>query len=608
MGAVLLACVLSYFNALSNGFVYDDTVQILQNPRIRDYREIPKALTTNFWDFGGGKSNYYRPMQTLLYMACYYAFGLDPLAYHLFNLALHGAVSILVFLLGLRLVGDWRFALLGGLLFAVHPIHTESVTWVAGITDVSSTLFVLLSFLLYARAQAEPGFGLVARVGSLGAFALALLSKEVALVLPLLLVLYQHFGPPRHREQSLRARVLQYVPHWVVLALYAALRIRLLGHFVVQHQELPLHWTQWAGAEAVLLARYLWKSLVPVDLKAFHVFYPPAALWDWQVLVSAAACFGFAFLVFFFWSRGHFLPAFALAWMGISLAPVLNITAIGRNVFAERYLYLPTVGLSLFAGWSALRLWKRGAELRTPAAVAFGIVLVLFTLQTAARNRDWRDNFSLYSKTVQQSPDAVLMRMFLGNEYFLRGDRRSARAQYEAAVALERAQNLQWNPVLAHEVSFVYNNLGFLNFEQGRVEEAERFFRLALEREPKNLDAINNLAAVLSRSKRYEEALRLFHQALAMVESDHHTETLHYNLALIYRDLGRLEEALREFQETLRIAPHSPEAYLEASKILAALQREREAMDYVARGLSFAPRDAALLQQKSELELRLSAR
>ena len=207
---LLLLAFLPYLNSLADGFVYDDQFQVVANPYVHSFRYLGRIFGGTVWTFQGvgGISNYYRPMMTLAYLACYKLFGPIPFGFHLLNVILHAGVVLLLFAVTRRLFGDHRLALVAAGLFAIHPIHTESVSWIAGVTDLELAFFFLLTFLLYlGLPQAEAsGKGLQRQLLVLGAYVLALLSKEQALVLPAVAAAYEHFYREDRRETAWTAK------------------------------------------------------------------------------------------------------------------------------------------------------------------------------------------------------------------------------------------------------------------------------------------------------------------------------------------------------------------------------------------------------------------
>src|SRR5690242_19851439 len=195
---LILLASLPYLNTLANGFVYDDRDQVLENPYIHSFRYIAKIFGSTVWTFQGaqGVSNYYRPLMTFAYLISYKICGRLPFGFHLVNLVLHVAVVLLLFVLTERLFQDRLLSLIAAGLFALHPIHTESVAWIAAITDLELSLFFLLTFLLYLRLpgpQPPNRRYWLSYAFMLLTYGLALLSKEQALVLPALIIVYEHF-------------------------------------------------------------------------------------------------------------------------------------------------------------------------------------------------------------------------------------------------------------------------------------------------------------------------------------------------------------------------------------------------------------------------------
>src|SRR5579864_3273116 len=190
---LFLLAFLPYVNTLFNQFVYDDGFQVVGNPYAHSFKYLRQIFTTTVWSFLGaqGVSNYYRPMMTLGYLLTYQVAGLTPFTYHLVNVLLNGIVVWLVFAILRKLSGE-RVALIAAGLFALHPIHTEPVAWIAAVTDLELAIFYLATFLLYLKLPDARNKSL-ARAAMCGCFILSLLSKEQAMTLPVLAVLFEHF-------------------------------------------------------------------------------------------------------------------------------------------------------------------------------------------------------------------------------------------------------------------------------------------------------------------------------------------------------------------------------------------------------------------------------
>ena len=384
LGLLLLA-VVPYLNSVWGSFVYDDRLQVLGNPYAHSFRYLGKIFGTTVWTFQGaqGVSNYYRPLMTFAYLLCYKLFGPIPFGFHLFNLILHAAVVLLLFAVTEQLFGDRLVSLVVAGLFALHPVHTESVAWIAAITDLELTFFFLLTFYVYLRlagpateyselrrATSVVEAGSVIAVGDrprgvpwkmqaamLASYVLALLSKEQALVLPALATIYEHAYRGDRLATSLRTKIARYAALWIAAAIYIAFRIFVLGGFAPAIARPALSWTRVMLTAIALTGSYAWKLIWPAHLSAFYVFHENERFSDTAVLGGLLALIAGLNLFVWLWSRARPL-SFALVWMGITLAPVMNARWMPAGVFAERYLYLPSVGFCWLLGCAAVWLWR----------------------------------------------------------------------------------------------------------------------------------------------------------------------------------------------------------------------------------------------------------
>jgi tetratricopeptide (TPR) repeat protein len=540
MLVLLLLAVVPYVNTLTGGFVYDDRQQILENPYVHSFRYTGKIFASTVWTFQGaqGITNYYRPLMTLAYLLCYRLYGPIPFGFHLMSLALHAAIVLLVFAVCRRLFGDQLPALLAAGLFALHPIHTESVAWIAGITDLELSAFFLLTFLLYLRLGEQRTSSPLSIAALLAAYAFALLSKEQALVLPFLAAAYEHFYRPDRSTTPLASKLVRYVPLLALAAAYIAFRALALGGFAPSVSRPELTWTVVLWSALALIGQYLWKLIWPLQLSAFYVFHPSQRLGELQVLAGLAAVILCAALFGWLWRRER-SASFALLWMGATIAPVLNARWMPAGVFAERYLYLPSVGFCWLVSLAVTRAWRAGAAYHTAtrprawqqaAPIALGLVAVLYGVRTVHRNRDWRSDEVLYTKTLEQQPDAQIIRTNLGAIYFDRRDLAGAEREWLASLAPARPY------------ASTLNNLGLLRSRQERYDEAIAYFRRAISERPNYMSP-------------------------------------HKNLAKTYADMGQDQDAEREYRVAIDLSPLSSGARNEFAKFLLDRGRSAEAQE-----------------------------
>jgi tetratricopeptide (TPR) repeat protein len=627
----LVACAtLPYLNILFNGFVYDDDIQVIQNPYIRSFRYLPEIFTTNVWSFWvrHAVTNYYRPMMTLAYLFCYRLFGMRAYGFHLVSLLFHLLVVCLVFVLTERLTGDRVWAFVAAALFALHPVHTESVAWIAALTDLELTFFYLLTFGLFL-AVARPGGGrsepMVAAMG--GTFLLALLSKEQAMTLPALATVYEHFYREDRSETTTSQKLARYGLLWLVGVAYVLFRIHFLGALAPVENFPQLTPRGIALSAIALVGQYIGKLLWPVRLCAFYVFHPSTSTFDPRVLAGLLVLLALAALFLVCWRsrEGNVrFASFGIVWFFATLAPVLNAHWVAANVFTERYLYLPSVGAAWLVGLGASKLWSRAAPrpARQRALVLAGIALGgLFAARIVIRNRDWNNDIVLSTRTLDLSPDAAEILAALGEAYWQKGDLDKAesawrrwlarkpddpgalyrlgllanrRHQYAEAkdffqraieldpaaaephLSLAETYQLMRIPGLAEPQiraavalspldTRARNRLGQLLFDTGRPLEAEEQFRASVQSRPNAL-AYDFLGMFNIRRGAMGEAAHDFRAALSLEESDSYA---HFGLGDIYAAAGRKAEALSQYQAGLVEDPTNAQALAAVQKLRA---------------------------------------
>ncbi len=615
---LILCAVLPYTNILFNSFVYDDNTQVLNNPYVQSFRHLREIFTTTVWSYIGaqGVTNYYRPMMTFGYLLCHQFFG--PLAYgfHLASVLLHAATVCVLFLVTLQMYGDRRAAFVAAGLFALHPVHTESVAWVAAVTDLELTFFYLLTFGCFLRvARPAGGRSGPAQLATVSSFLLTLLSKEQALTLPVLATIYEHFYRDDRAATTWLQKLARYVLLWMLAIAYLLFRIRFFGALAPVLQISDLTWYQTLLSAVALVGQYFWKLLWPAELCAFYVFRRSASLLDPRVLAGLGVLLLAAVIVGALWRRAR-TASFGLVWLVVTLGPVLNPRWMAANVFTERYLYLPSVGFCWLAAWGCVRLWEKSAEgrpvWRKALLGALGLVAALYATRIVTRNRDWHDDVRLYTKTLAVAPNAYHIRNNLGTVYWRQGRVEAAQREWlealrlaprnaiilnnlglaettqkhyaEAVEYLQRAMRLKPNYTEPHlKLGTAYeemgrraeaelqlraavalsplnvearNRLGKLYFEAGRLGEAEEQFQRSVE-SAANWTAYDGLGDVYLRRGERGRAAQAFRDALALNPFDSHAR---FSLGELYAADGRIAEAIREYQAGLETDPANTQA------------------------------------------------
>ena len=624
LALLILLAILPYVNTLQNGFVYDDNHEVVTNPYIRSFSHTGEIFRTRILQHLGsrGATNYYRPISVFGFLICYQLFGLLPYGFHLVNLLLHAAIVCLLFGLSRSLFRDSWLAFAAAALFALHPIHTESVAWVSGVTDVELTLFYLAAFWFYvASARPHGGRSEAMQLGMIASFTLALLSKEQAATLPLAAMVYEHFYRENRALTVWRQKVSRYGVLWLLVVAYVLFRIRFFGAFAPVTLTQHVSWYEAMLSAASLAGDYLWKMVWPVRLIAFYPFHKTVSPLDLRFLAGVAGVAACALIFVALWKR-RLAISFGLVWFFLNLAPVLNSRWLGPNVFTERYLYLPSVGLCWVAGWGIVILWKAMSVRASIGRWAFGGLLALVALLAIARiftrNGDWLDDGTYYRVTLRDVPEAGSLRVNLGAVYWNHMQAAAAEREWKLALAAAPPSALLLNDLglvytdrkqydvaedyfrrsmlLRPNYTDAHLNLGRVYVAEGKSAEAELQLRAAVALEPLSIDTRNELggfyfaagrldaaasewqasAASIPNARAYDSlgdvalrqgqrdaADRDFRQAIALDNFDAHG---HFGLGAVFEAEGRAAEALAQFRAGLAVEPRNPEA-------LAALQR-----------------------------------
>jgi tetratricopeptide (TPR) repeat protein len=545
---IIVASFAVYFNTLRNGFVYDDTPQVVQNPWIRDIRFIPEIFSTNVWAFQATSTNYYRPLMHISYMVSYHLFGLAPWGFHMVNILLHAGVSVLVFLISSCLLRaanpsaspfSRTLPFIAAVLFALHPIHTEVVAWVGGVMDLSFTLFFLLALYLYILSSEKGAHQKGIYLFSVASFFLSTLCKEPALTFPFILVAYDYaFSREAVRPLDYLKR---YLPYLGAAAVYFIMRVNALGGFapVRRHSELGL--SDYLINVFPLFRQYLQKLLLPVHLNAYHVFSPISSLLEPNGLLSLAVTMAFVVAVLLAMKKNR--PVFfALVLVLVPLLPALYIPGAGENTFAERYLYLPSFGFVLLVALLAGRVVLREPRWTVPLAVAFALVTIPYFLGTVQRNGVWKDDERLWRDVVEKSPDSAVSHYNLASALNSRGRVDEAIGEYRTAIRLQPA-------------AVAYKSLGAAYEAKGLIFEAVEQYQLAVRLQPGDADAHSLLAAAYADSGSLDKAIEHFRIAAQLLPDSANAQ---YDLGRAYLEKGWPAEAIPHLEAAVRLNSDSP--------------------------------------------------
>lgn len=535
---ITVTSVALYANTLLNGFVYDDYATIVNNGFIADLHNLSKLFTNEY--FIHSKELSYRPVVTFTYFADHFIFDLKPWGFHLTNVLIHTANGLILYVFltmlmnklaiedsGLRTstVRDkllLNLPFLISLLFISHPAMTEAVNAISFREDLLVFFFYISALTLYLAIRAEVDFkplsmGIIYLISCL-LYMMALFSKEMAATLPLITCCYEWlYGNGRKR---LRSIFNKYNLGLIFITMaYIYLRFYLLYSPIEGEIEAWIFFERILSLPSLIIY-YLKLIIFPLSLTTQHTFAPIKSLFTIALIVPLSFIVLIVFMAFS--QRTNKVVSFGLSFFLITMIPVYNIVPIA-NPFAERYLYLPSIGVLMIGGslYTLIRGDKYGSiKAGKPyISVIFFIIISIYFINTIKRNTVWRDDYSLWANTVNNK------------------------------IESDRA----------------YNNLGIAYGKQGRYDEAMKVFLTVLRHNSTNVEAHNNVGLIYFKTGMLDEAIKEFNIALSLDPS--YSEG-HYNLGIVYLDKGLKEKAVKEFQNVLKTSPD----FLPARQALQAIK------------------------------------
>jgi len=615
-GAALVALVLGlYAPVWQHEFVdYDDNVYVTENPFVQ------RGLTASSvaWAFTATRAANWHPLTWLSHMLDVEIYGRAPAGHHLTSVLLHAANALLLWLALRSMTGRFWPSLLVAALFAAHPLRVESVAWVAERKDVLAGLFFMAALLAYGVHARNPRPATYSMV--LCSFALGLLAKPMVVTLPCLLLLLDLWPLRRLRNgrQTLRALVLEKVP---LMALSAAAAVVTLvaqerGGAMRGGETWPLAARLANGAVAYVA--YLWKTVWPAKLACF---YPhPASTADGSLFPSAlGAALLLAILTVLAFAGARRRPHLTVGWLWYlgTLVPVIGLVQVGSQAMADRYAYLPLIGIYIAGAWSLGELVCRRPGSRAIVVVAVAVALVALSVVTRLQIGHWKNGHALFEHAIRVTRHNYVAHNNLGGAYEAQGDLDNAARHFREALriradfpvahnnlglvlvregdltsAIERFERaIALDPAYAE----AHSNLGTALERRGDLAGALEHLARALTLDPAQAEAHGNLGVVLERRGDLARAAAHYERAL---ELDPDFAEAHSNLGNLLLGRGDLAEARRRYEAALRLRPEFAEGHNNLAFVLARSGNHREALTHYRRALSLRP---ALLPAASGL-------
>ncbi|MBI4832111.1 MAG: tetratricopeptide repeat protein [Candidatus Lindowbacteria bacterium] len=565
MGGALLfsLAMLVYVNSFKNDFVgYDDQNLIQNNPATQSL--APENIARIFIPRMRGN---YQPIRTLSYAVDYAVWGGRPFGFQLTNILLHAFTVLGVWLL-IRSLSPEPVPFLTALIFAVHPIHAESVTWMSARKDVLSLAFFLLAILLYERKGDRWSY-----VASILLTGLALLSKLTAISLPLCIVLLEVCRDGWPKAGELVRKLVRLSPHLLIACLVLGLNFMHFGAVSSHGDALaPIEKTSSAMLHDIrvsmplVICRYVGLLFVPYHLTTHYDVTQISEISDPRALVPICILIAGIISGVVCYLRGRTACAFGIGWFVITFLPTSNIlpTAAMMN---DRYMHTPSIGFALILAMALAYPARKISHTRESAArlIAFMpaiLIVLLLSALTIRRNTDWRDTTSLFTRTLRFNSRSVDARLALGAMYDKAGDYNSAIEMFRDALAIE-PDNYR-----------VLYDLGVTYMKRGWLRQAADALEKSRAANPDYIPTRFNLALYYHREKRYDEAIAE-HKAVLRILPTYATS--HGDLGRIYLETEQLDLAMDELNQALRLQPGLVPALIDRVGLFIKIEHPEEA-------------------------------
>lgn len=579
---LVLSVLIVYAQVLGFNFVnYDDNVYVTGNSAVQ------KGLTLESvkWAFSSTHAEFWHPITWLSHMLDVEIFGMNPAGHHFSNLLLHIINTLLIFHFLAKTTGClWRSYIVAAL-FALHPLHVESVAWIAERKDVLSTCFWLLTTLMYVRYTKHPGIQryLPVMIG----FILGLMTKPMLVTLPFVFLLLDYWplnrlgqSPPSGGDQQFQWKqayflIIEKIPLLITTTAFSVIT------FIVQtadrHAGSFGHpFGQRLATSLVSYIKYLIQTCWPFRLSVVYPYPDDYAIW--QVAGAVLILAGISMGVLKKARRNPYLPVGWFWYLGTFL-PVIGIVQVGAHATADRYTYIPLIGIFVIVAWGCHELISGWRHRKVIACLLATVLLGFYMAVAYVQTGYWRTSTLLFENALKNTEGNYLAYNNLGNIYFRKGLIEEASNYYTSAIQIQP------------DFAVAHGNLGAALVRKGRIQKAIDQFNLAISIDPGQEDARRNLKNTIRavESFRTEIAAK---EKLAAVDSENYQ--LKYELGALYQSLGETQKAIEQFE---RIPPTHPR-FVPAIKQLAGIQNEtgnyREAIMLYQKILKIEPQSAAI--------------
>jgi Flp pilus assembly protein TadD len=573
-----------YWPAIHCGFInFDDDLYVTANAHVQN----GLTLANLKWAFVNLVASNWHPLTILSHMLDCQLFGLTPWWPHLVNILLHALNSILVFVLLMRLTGAaWRSAFVAAL-FAVHPFHVESVVWISERKDVLSGFFGLLSLIFYARyAQTRPRFEnqtaveapmpsdrhpLICYWLALLFLGLGLMSKAMLVTWPCVMLLLDYWPLRRFKPGRIKHLVLEKIPFFVLVLATAIITLAVQQHAGAVATATQLSPAMRVENALISYCRYLGMFLCPVNLA---VFYPLPSHWAWFLVLPATVLL-FAISALVLWPREKY-PFLTVGWYWFlgTLLPVIGLVQVGDQALADRYMYLPSLGLLISLVWSANELTCRWKEQMLILSVAGTVIVFIGITMTGQQIGYWKDSETLFRHALDVTRDNYIADNNLAAVLIDHGEYDEAVSRLQEAVRVK-----------PYDVAAVFN-LGNAFYHTSRLDNAITEYQDALHLDSDNPNMHLNLGNAFYKEMRFDDAIAEYQQ---VVHLDPGNATAHNNLGETLAKKGQTGDAISQYREAIRLKPDYAQAFNNLGYLLQKTGHVPEAIAQYQQALQVNP-------------------
>lgn len=554
---VVLAVLVCYTSSIQGKFLWDDNFIIRDNVFLRKFtfQNIYKIFTTDYGAGAGTTYYFYRPFENFSHLIEYSLWHTNPFGYHLTSIFLHIFVVYAFYFLVFEVSGSHTVSKISSLLYAVHPIHTETVSYVSCRSNLLVTLFLVLASVFYIRMVKNNHVSISGYAATMLFFLFAVFSKETGFIFPALVLVY-------HRCFTVKLQPRLFAPMLFISVAYIGgryLTIReAIGHFspVSSLEKIPGFFES--------IVQYFRLLIVPLNqhadygVKIFRIYHP--GVWM-GILVCLILC-----ILAIKARRKKPLITFGIFWFFVSLLPTSNIHASAFKInfyMSEHWLYMPSMGIFLIFGYAykkyIISRWNRWGW------YAWGFAIAVYGLFTFRQNLYWSDPLIFYRRETTLNPDSINMTYNLANEYRNRREYQNAVIWYQRAISLDPGKSIN-----------SYINLAGVYREIGQASDSAKMLRKALEYAPSSAEIYYNLAMVLYEAGHREQAIYAYEQVIRLQPNN---ADGYNNLGVIYSDLGDKMKKIEYFSKAIQADPDNPNGYLNLSYSYAQEKRYGQAME-----------------------------